>query len=113
MKSLSTICVLAACSSLFGSCAMVWPAGRTNGALVQSVRTGGEVVDVRGAPLLLEGLDTGEASEISLLGLISVGDSSVMAAAKEGGLKDVRYVDRSAFSFLGIFARYTTRVAGR
>ena len=92
---------------------MVSPGGHTTGGLIQSVRTGGTPVSVEGAPLTLEGLDTGEASEISILGLISIGDSSMMAAAENGDLTSVRYVDRAVFNFLGIFARYTTRVAGK
>lgn len=77
------------------------------------VRSGGAPVAVEGDPLVLDGLERGEASEVSILGLISLGDSSVMAAAKEGGLRSVHYVDRAAFNFLGIFAKYTTRVAGK
>ena len=107
MKSLALAALL-----LAPSCAVAFPGGHTTG-LIQNVRSGGSPVSVEGAPLTLEGLTTGEAEEISLLGLISIGDSSMMAAAKNGGLTSVRYVDRAVFSFLGIFAKYTTRVAGK
>ena len=95
------------------SCAAVMPGGHTTGFMIQNVKTGGAPVFVEGEPLVLDGLKTGAANEYSILGIISFGDSSIMAASKEGGLRSVHYVDRAAFSCLGVFAKYTTRVAGK
>ncbi len=111
--------------SLFVSCATVGPGGQTGGPglnmlgggggtglLFTSVDAGGTPMYVEGSPRVLDGLSRGESSEFCILGLITTGDSSVDAAAREGGLRDVRYVDRKVSSLLGIFTRYTTVVLG-
>lgn len=54
----------------------------------------------------------GTASCSSLLGLIGVGDASINAAAKNGGITKIHHVDYKSTSFLGIYARYTVYVYG-
>jgi hypothetical protein len=68
---------------------------------------------VEGTPLVLDGLSRGESSETCILGLFSFGDSSLDAAAREGDLMDVRYVDRKVTSLLGLVTSYTTIVLGQ
>ena len=113
---------------LFGlaSCATVGPGGQTGGfspltilnggggsaAIFTSVGAGGTPIYVEGTPLVLDGLSRGESTEVCILGLFSFGDSSIDEAAKVGKLRDVRYVDRKVFNFLGIYAKYTTVALG-
>ena len=84
----------------------------TTGFLSQNVGSGGHPVRVEGQPLNLSGLTRGESTETSILGLFSLGDSSMDAAAENGNLLSIHYMDRQVFSFLGIFATYTTVVLG-
>jgi hypothetical protein len=125
MSALIKTIPLVVALSLFASCATVGPGGQTGGLginsltggggtgiLFTSVGAGGAPLYVEGSPLVLDGLSRGESSEFCILGLITLGDSSIDYAALEGGLRDVRYVDRRVTSLLGIFTRYTTVVLG-
>ncbi len=60
----------------------------------------------------LSTLARGEAEVWSFLGLISGGDSSIMAAAYAGGINTIHHVDYEVFNFLGIVAAQTTVVYG-
>jgi len=127
MKFLSPALFLSLLLALTTSCANVSPGGQTGssagyvgqmmplggagGLIYSNVGAGGSLVDA-GEPIVVEGLFRGESTETNILGLFSFGDSSVDAAATNGGLRDVRYVDRRVRSFLGIFATYTTVTLG-
>lgn len=52
----------------------------------------------------------GEASAMCILGLVAVGDASTQAAANNGGLKTVHFLDYKYFNVLGIY-QSTTVVA--
>jgi hypothetical protein len=95
------------------SCAITAPAGHTTGFISKNVGVGGATTYVEGQPLVLEGLERGESREYSLLGLFSWGDSSLDAAAEQGKLRDVRYIDQHVVSFLGILAIYETVALGK
>jgi hypothetical protein len=68
------------------------------------------------APLTLGGGDfgsrRGESSVECFLGLISTGDAGVRAAAKNGGISQVKRVDYEFYNLLGIYQRYTTVAYG-
>ena len=67
------------------------------------------------APLSLNGEvgnRRGEASVVAILGLISTGDGSVRAAARNGGISRVERVDYEFYNVLGIYQRYTTVAYG-
>ncbi len=55
---------------------------------------------------------TGTAKAESYLGWIGVGDASIEAAMKSGGITKVQHVDSHAWSILGIYAKYTITVYG-
>ncbi|GBR73891.1 putative TRL super family protein [Candidatus Termititenax aidoneus] len=61
-------------------------------------------------------LKKGESYSGSYLGLITYGDASIKAAAENGGIKNIVYVDRkeSSFVFLNLLgvAKYKTIVYG-
>ncbi len=48
----------------------------------------------------------------SILGLIAMGDASIEAAAKAGGISKIHHVDYQASSILGLYATFTTVVYG-
>jgi len=58
------------------------------------------------------GAKRGKACASSILGLIATGDASVTAAAKQGGINKVGFVDYSAFSVLGLYAEHCILVSG-
>lgn len=55
---------------------------------------------------------TGNAKCISVLGLVAVGDCSIEAAMKNGGITKIHHVDYNAKNILGIYAEYTVDVYG-
>jgi len=55
---------------------------------------------------------TGEAQCISVLGLVAVGDCSIEAARKNGGITKVNTVDWDARNILGIYGTYKVIVSG-
>lgn len=72
------------------------------------------------APLSVEygntvatGLRTGKASASNVLGLFSFGDCGIRAAAEEGGLRTVEFVDYTNFNVLGIYQETTVTVYGK
>ena len=57
-------------------------------------------------------LKSGSASATSVLGLVATGDASIRAAARNGGITEIHWVDYHSESTLGIFAKYTVTVYG-
>lgn len=58
------------------------------------------------------GAKTGEASCTNVLGLVAVGDCSIDAAARKGGINNIKTVDQKSTSVLGLFVKQTTIVSG-
>ena len=58
------------------------------------------------------GAKTGEACATSILGCVTTGDASTVAAAKNGGIKKVSTVDNKSTNVLGIYSTYCTQVTG-
>lgn len=54
----------------------------------------------------------GTAKSTSILGIVATGDASIKAAATNGGISKIKYVDYDAKNILGIFGEYTTTVYG-
>jgi hypothetical protein len=54
----------------------------------------------------------GTATSRSYLALVAVGDSSIDAAARDGGITKINHVDWKVKSMLGIIGEYTTTVYG-
>ncbi|MDD5561269.1 MAG: TRL-like family protein [Candidatus Omnitrophica bacterium] len=55
---------------------------------------------------------TGVAKATSVLGLVATGDCSIKAAAANGNIRTIKYVDYDAKNVLGIYGEYTTTVYG-
>ncbi|MBF0484487.1 MAG: protein trl [Candidatus Omnitrophica bacterium] len=54
----------------------------------------------------------GTATSKSYLYMIAVGDSSIEAAAKAGGITKIQFVDHKVKNVLGFIGEYTTYVYG-
>ncbi len=54
----------------------------------------------------------GEAYSESILGLVAIGDASIAAAMKNGGITKVQHVDYHTYNILGIYAKFTVKVYG-
>lgn len=65
-----------------------------------------------GADKLGPGHKTGKAEAQGVLGIVAMGDASVAAACKAGGIKNIATVDTHATNLLGILQTYTTIVTG-
>ena len=106
MKSLHRIIVICLTLSTLTGC----------GALAPSPVTGFWYTNVSG-PITATGhsapvLKKGTATATSILGLIATGDASIRAAALNGGITQIHYVDYNSKHVFGIVAEYTTIVYG-
>ncbi len=58
------------------------------------------------------GTKVGKASATNVLGIVAMGNASINAAAKDGGITKISHVDIKKFSLLGLFSTITTFVYG-
>ncbi len=59
------------------------------------------------------GAKHGEATAVTLFGLLPItNDCSMLKAAKNGGIEHVATVDQKIFTFLGLYSSVTTIVTG-
>jgi hypothetical protein len=56
---------------------------------------------------------SGEACSTGYLGIVAMGDASVYAAKKAGGITDVHSVDFRVFNILGLYVQGCTVVHGK
>lgn len=54
----------------------------------------------------------GQSTATGVMGMVAVGDASVEAAMKNGGITKVHHVDHEVLSVLGLFVTSTTIVKG-
>ena len=54
----------------------------------------------------------GRASVRSILGILATGDASIATAARNGGIREIHYVDYESQNFFGVLAEYTVVVYG-
>ena len=84
-------------------------------AMAVSPITGGLYTDVK-APVTATANPTyskvGTASCLSILGIIGIGDASIEAAARNGGITKIHHVDYRSTNILGIYAKFTVYVYG-
>lgn len=79
---------------------------------------GGMIYSEIAAPLDVDanntdmGGKTGWAETMSILGLVAMGDCSVEAAAKQGGIKTVKHLDYKYMNVLGIYQKFTVVAKG-
>lgn len=99
--------------SLSGCAANLYPGGPSvAGVLYTGVTDPAQDLAVAVDPAA-SGRETGSASAVAVLGMVAVGDASVNAAMRNGGITKVHHVDHQVQLVLGgIWARATTIVYG-
>ena len=76
------------------------------------------VVTIHTAPLSTNfdkspvGARKGSATVTNILGIVSLGDCGINAAAKDGGVNSINYADYSIVNILGMFNTTTVTVYG-
>ena len=103
MKKLVVLLVAAVLAVIITGCASDRPIGAI---YTQSA------YDIQAGPTDLEGLKVGEATATCYFGIIGVGDCSIKAAAEQGKITKISYIDRKLENILG-FSKMTTRVYGK
>ncbi len=102
-KRLSFFMLLAFTGFLVSGCATAIPAGALYTEVsLPSAAGAGDVSYTK----------VGTATSNSYFALIATGDSSIMKAAENGGIKKIKIVDYKAKNILGIVGEYTTTVYG-
>jgi len=101
MKKVCACAVLAL--FLFTGCASYLPTG----FIYTNADTG-----VAAGPGPISYSKVGKAEAQSVLGLVATGDASIKAAAQNGNIKTIKFVDYHAESILGVIGKYTTTVYG-
>jgi len=110
MKTLKKVLIVITSACVLSSCATTHPV--MSGIGVSAVTVITEPMFLRKYKMS-EGLKTGEAQCINILGIASIGDCSINAAIKDGNIKEVYYVDREIMNILWIFGTSTTVVYGK
>ncbi len=104
MKKGMTCLVLTVLTAAFLSgCATPYPYGAFYTEIKAPVAAGSEGLSYS---------KVGKAKATSVLGLVATGDASIKAAAEDGKISRIKYVDYDARNILGIFGEYTTTVYG-
>ena len=67
--------------------------------------------DIQGTSGQLANLKVGTAEAKNYFCVVGLGDCSIDAATKNGGIKDIKYIDRSIKTILG-YSTITTKVYG-
>jgi len=103
------IALAVGCTLLFTGCAGMAFGSRANGpyGIYSGTKANDQVTDLAVAG------KTGEACSESYLGWVTVGDSSVPTAAKNGGITKIASVDNNFMQVLGIYAKFCTVVTGQ
>jgi hypothetical protein len=104
MKKLVLLLGMAA-GLVVSGCAFTGP-GLATGSIYQGYTLGSAV----GAGT---GTKSGESCVMSILGIVALGDGSIDAAKKDGGVTQVASVDHTVFSILGIYGNVCTKVTGQ
>ena len=102
-KTTSLLLLVAMVAVLASGCASAIPSGifYTEVALPSALGEGG-----------LNYSKVGTAKATSYFALIATGDASIKAAAANGGITKIKYVDYSVKNVLGFMGEYTTTVYG-
>jgi len=102
MKRFGLIAIVLVFAVLLVGCATPYPMGALYTEIKAPVAAAGGVSYSK----------VGVAKSTSILGLVATGDASIKAAAANGGVRTVKYVDYDAKNILGIYGEYTTTVYG-
>ncbi len=102
MKKISLAVLVLFVAVMLAGCATPYPYGALYTEIKAPVAAAGGVSYSK----------VGTSKATSILGLVATGDASIKAAASNGGVRTVKYVDYDAKNILGIYGEYTTTVYG-
>ncbi len=100
-----TLIAAALAAVLVSGCATSKPVGR----IYTDVSLPVAVTSESGA---VKSLKVGKSECVSVLALVAIGDASVAAAAKDGDIKRIHFVDWKATNILGVVGEYECTVYG-
>jgi hypothetical protein len=103
MKKISFIVLVLFAAVMLNGCATPYPMGMIYTEIKAPVAAGEGGMSYS---------KVGTAKATSILGLVATGDCSIKAAAANGGIKVIKYVDYDAKNTLGVYGEYTTTVYG-
>ena len=103
MKRMVLVIMVIFVSAFLAGCATPYPMGMFYTEIKAPVATGSGSISYN---------KVGVSKATSILGLVATGDASIKAAAANGGIKTIKYVDYDAKNILGIYGEYTTTVYG-
>lgn len=108
MKKLTLIFATAFCAVMMSSCSMASFLS-SGGAFVYEGTT--SPLTVTSNPIGNH-VKVGRSNSVMVLGLVGVGDGGINAAAKNGGISKISFVDVQKTSILGMFTKSETVVYG-
>ena len=102
---------------LFSIALPVFLGGCVVGGVVAPFQPPMGVVSIVQAPLSTEGnfsagSKKGESSAKCIMGIVSVGDCSIDAAAKNGGLQKINHLDYEYLNIIGVYQKTTVIAYG-
>jgi hypothetical protein len=103
MRKISVIVLLLFIAVILNGCATPYPMGMIYTEIKAPVGAGEGGISYS---------KVGTAKATSVLGLVATGDCSIKAAAADGSIKTIKYVDYDARNILGVYGEYTTTVYG-
>jgi PBP1b-binding outer membrane lipoprotein LpoB len=103
MKKLSLVILVLFTALALNGCATPYPMGMVYTEVKAPVAAGDGAMSYS---------KTGVAKATSVLGLVATGDCSIKAAAANGNIRVIKYVDYDARNILGVYGEYTTTVYG-
>jgi hypothetical protein len=99
------VIALLAATALLGGCA--YSANPVTGIIYSNVKAPFAVTAAPEQPQRV-----GRASVRSVLGIIATGDASIQTAARNGGIREIHFVDYETQNFFGVLAEFTVVVYG-
>jgi hypothetical protein len=106
-KQLTKLALSLAAGALLSGCATTGMFSSNTGGAMVALQSEGE--SATEAPY---GNKTGEACSSNILGIISMGDSSIAAAKEAGGVSTVSAVDHKYLNILALYGKHCTIVSG-
>lgn len=109
---LTTMVCAGALALTAGACVTLQTSGPNApwGLIYTDVKGPGSYYEIEN--MSVPGSKSGKAQAIGVLSLVAVGDNSVEAACKNGGIKKINTIDFHVMNVLGVYTQFETLVTG-
>lgn len=108
MKKVSLFLAAAFCAAMMSSCSIASFLGNGEALIYEGTTA---PLTVTSNPIS-NNIKVGRSNSVMVLGLVGVGDGGINAAAKNGGISKISFVDVQKTSILGMFTKSETIVYG-